>query len=530
MSNDFDWLEGVDYPRFEPEVGMRVMNIRMNDSDPVDEGMMGTITTIDSLGTIHVRWDDGRRLGLIPGEDEYTILGHIVENSNPKPVLRNSNSTPAGKSLNKNFKAGLRKGGVKDIKVETEKIKGGKADKLTPEDLAKKHSVSVDSIKKEIQVGVKIEMEHTDSKEMAKEIVMDHLSEFPDYYSNKKYGLKASEKGLEKDLEETTMAGSAGAYSAPLFGEKKKNESKTIKVGDLLNEITNTTNMSSTSDFIVNNLLGWADLKDMSPPWPSKNHLADNKQHEDWWWQKIPTYNDGVITDPYSKTDDVWDDEKLEVNIDQDLEQFMRNINKNRKDYEKRITKTGKAFDVNVDTVGVRWSNYDDNERNIVVKYVGEKTKEDDDYVYVNPIKKRQIKEGKTKKNKKEEKYDIEETTTFSSVWGVNGPPVGPIAFARKGDHKPSKKPIWKGGQIIQKVSKSDILNEINNIKFVKGGKFVKIKDKCSKYNNNEHCSQGAIDDPLELSDETFENIKEISRTTGISEQDIIKKIKNHLR
>jgi hypothetical protein len=449
MSNDFDWLEGVDYPRFEPEVGMRVMNIRMNDSDPVDEGMMGTITTIDSLGTIHVRWDDGRRLGLIPGEDEYTILGHIVEDSNPKPVLRNSNSTPAGKSLNKNFKAGLRKGGVKDIKVETEKIKGGKADKLTPEDLAKKHSVSVDSIKKEIQVGIKIEMEHTDSKEMAKEIVMDHLSEFPDYYSNKKYGLKASEKGLEKDLEETTMAGSAGAYSAPLFGEKKKNESKTIKVGDLVNEVVTTYN----KDFENQDNTAWAD-----------------KNKDGWKWNDTPIFTGGEIVDLITKMKSTWDDKNMDVSKEWEKIQ--------NQEISKKETKL-----------------------------------------------KKQIKEGKTKKNKKEEKDDIEETTTFSSVWGVNGPPVGPIAFARKGDHKPSKKPIWKGGQIIQKVSKSDILNEINDIKFVKGGKFVKIKDKCSKYNNNEHCSQGAIDDPLELSDTTFENIKEVSRLTGISEQDIIKRI-----
>lgn len=491
MSNDFDWLEGVDYPRFEPEVGMRVMNIRMNDSDPVDEGMMGTITTIDSLGTIHVRWDDGRRLGLIPGEDEYTILGHIVEDSNPKPVLRNSNSTPAGKSLNKNFKAGLRKGGVKDIKVETEKIKGGKADKLTPEDLAKKHSVSVDSIKKEIQVGVKIEMEHTDSKEMAKEIVMDHLSEFPDYYSNKKYGLKASEKGLEKDLEETTMAGSAGAYSAPLFGEKKKNESKTIKVGDLVNEVVTT----HDKDFETDSNDFWAD-----------------KNKDGWKWNDTPLWTGGEIVDLIAKMKSTWDDKNMDVSKEWDKIQ-QKELSKKNKLQEAK----SKKQDIHKE----KWKR--------CVKDVEEKNKENNtDYNPYAVCTDSIGYEGSIKKVHR--KKDIEETTTFSSVWGVNGPPVGPIAFARKGDHKPSKKPIWKGGQIIQKVSKSDILNEINDIKFVKGGKFVKIKDKCSKYNNNEHCSQGAIDDPLELSDETFENIKEISRTTGISEQDIIKKIKNHLR
>lgn len=77
---------------------------------------------------------------------------------------------------------------------------------MSSKDLAKKHKVDIKDIEKEIKVGTKIEMEHTDSKEIAKEIAMDHISEFPDYYTNKKHGVKASEKGLEKDLEETTSA------------------------------------------------------------------------------------------------------------------------------------------------------------------------------------------------------------------------------------------------------------------------------------------------------------------------------------
>lgn len=81
------------------------------------------------------------------------------------------------------------------------KIKGGVADKYTPQDLARKHSLFIGTIEKEIEIGIKVEMEHTNSKETAKEIAMDHIYEFPDYYSNKKYGLKASEKKLEKQNE-----------------------------------------------------------------------------------------------------------------------------------------------------------------------------------------------------------------------------------------------------------------------------------------------------------------------------------------
>ena len=34
-------------------------------------GTRGTVRLIDSLGTVHVAWDDGGRLGLIPGEDSW---------------------------------------------------------------------------------------------------------------------------------------------------------------------------------------------------------------------------------------------------------------------------------------------------------------------------------------------------------------------------------------------------------------------------------------------------------------------------
>lgn len=38
-------------------------------------GMEGEVIVVDSLGTIHVAWDDGTSLGLIPGVDRYQVLG-----------------------------------------------------------------------------------------------------------------------------------------------------------------------------------------------------------------------------------------------------------------------------------------------------------------------------------------------------------------------------------------------------------------------------------------------------------------------
>ena len=37
-------------------------------------GTLGTVSGVDDLGTVHVRWDDGNTLGLVPGEDTWEIV------------------------------------------------------------------------------------------------------------------------------------------------------------------------------------------------------------------------------------------------------------------------------------------------------------------------------------------------------------------------------------------------------------------------------------------------------------------------
>lgn len=37
-------------------------------------GSRGTVGFIDAIGTVHVNWDDGRSLGLVPGVDEWVVL------------------------------------------------------------------------------------------------------------------------------------------------------------------------------------------------------------------------------------------------------------------------------------------------------------------------------------------------------------------------------------------------------------------------------------------------------------------------
>ncbi len=46
-------------------------------SDPYTQlvsGDKGTVTDIDDAGTVHVEWDSGSRLGLVPGEDRWVAL------------------------------------------------------------------------------------------------------------------------------------------------------------------------------------------------------------------------------------------------------------------------------------------------------------------------------------------------------------------------------------------------------------------------------------------------------------------------
>lgn len=67
--------------------------------------------------------------------------------------------------------------------MEENQIVGGKADNKTVEDIARRHGVSVEEINKQLEIGIKVELEHTNDKKLAREIALDHLWEFPNYYT-----------------------------------------------------------------------------------------------------------------------------------------------------------------------------------------------------------------------------------------------------------------------------------------------------------------------------------------------------------
>lgn len=54
--------------------GKRIVCLHMYDPHPIEPNTLGTIQFIDDAGVIHVLWDNGRTLGIVPDEDNYEIF------------------------------------------------------------------------------------------------------------------------------------------------------------------------------------------------------------------------------------------------------------------------------------------------------------------------------------------------------------------------------------------------------------------------------------------------------------------------
>jgi len=98
----------------------------------------------------------------------------------------------AQKSIKPEFMPSI--GGVKmNWYKKTKKVPGGLADKKKPSDFNKK----------QLDMGVEVEMEHTNDRDLSKDISMDHLEEFPAYYTE----LDRMEEKLEKTKPATARRG-----------------------------------------------------------------------------------------------------------------------------------------------------------------------------------------------------------------------------------------------------------------------------------------------------------------------------------
>lgn len=134
-----------------------------------------------------------------------------------------------------------------------EKIKGGLSDNKTISQVAKKHSLNtpqkVSFLKKELENGVKVEMEHTDDEKVAKEIALDHLLEDPKYYQKLK----------KVEAKEMTGADSSGSFDAPAFGSVVKRKiskipNMTEKKVNLKKQLTHLHQVHMTFHYLVHHL------------------------------------------------------------------------------------------------------------------------------------------------------------------------------------------------------------------------------------------------------------------------------------
>ena len=117
--------------------------------------------------------------------------------------------------------------GRKKKQMSEEKLKGGKSDNKTLMDIVKKHDKKgyyhpknvLETLKKQLNKGIKVEMEHTNDKTKAREIAMDHLYEDLKYYDK----LEKIE-GKKTETKEATGASSAGQYSTTAAWAKSTNK------------------------------------------------------------------------------------------------------------------------------------------------------------------------------------------------------------------------------------------------------------------------------------------------------------------
>ena len=75
------------------------------------------------------------------------------------------------------------------------------------EQIAKKHRLEVSFVKKQLEMGIPIEHEHTKDKDLATDIALQHLGEIPDYYTRLKKMEASAKKEHKKfkDVKEGTL-------------------------------------------------------------------------------------------------------------------------------------------------------------------------------------------------------------------------------------------------------------------------------------------------------------------------------------
>jgi hypothetical protein len=361
---------------------------------------------------------------------------------------------------------------------ESELLKGGNADNKSLIQIAKKHDAKnyyhiddmVKSLKKQVEMGLPIEMEHTDDKDKAREIVMDHLWENPSYYTKLK----------KSDIEEDCWKG----YKQ--VGGKIKNGKNVPNCVP-----TNESSSPAQQAAIAINM-----KKKGIEPKNESEEVTGNKQID----KDLDSDEQGMvygIIDIVKKITDK--DNRMSVANDMIKKFKEENI---KFDYDEFLNMCGCGKEMETkESMGASSSGSSEGPvfSDIVLKK--------DIYKFHNS-------------NLKEQQEEVKEVTDGSSSGGYDVPLFGKTPKGRRNPLKiDGPDSIYKGRAVTDK-------------KFPKWGGpdavFVKIKDKCKKF---PYCNQGDINalEIIKEDEEIQKAITEISKKYGIPYHQMEKIVSNEI-
>ncbi len=73
--NQFPSREQVEYLRKQYPPGTTIQLTADMQGERLQAGDIGKVVHVDDIGTIHMVWESGSSLGLIPGEDSFRKIG-----------------------------------------------------------------------------------------------------------------------------------------------------------------------------------------------------------------------------------------------------------------------------------------------------------------------------------------------------------------------------------------------------------------------------------------------------------------------
>jgi hypothetical protein len=139
--------------------------------------------------------------------------------------------------------------------------KNGLVSNMTVEDVAEKHGIKVEEIERQLELGMKVELEHTSDLDKARDIALDHLVEIPDYYDRLlKMEEEAKEELREAMLiltEEEKAVASEIEEAKSFFGGKKIEGVDTNRFVRLWNMIKGEVKLSLHNFIRLLNPLNW---------------------------------------------------------------------------------------------------------------------------------------------------------------------------------------------------------------------------------------------------------------------------------